>query len=107
MATLYEDQMRLAREDALYDIEHRKLLRRSMWISIFMGVTVSTALLTYAWVNQENISFDYTLLKAPNTVRSIPESRTLGYAPLLPEGVSLQSVQSTGASTSETARRLI
>ena len=56
MATLYEDQLRLAEEDNAYAMELRKLLRRSMWISIFTGVTVSTALLAYAWAT-DNVGF--------------------------------------------------
>lgn len=56
--TVFEDQKRLAKDKRLDRQEQWKLIRRSMWISIFLGVTVSVALLSYAffvkqWENEE------------------------------------------------------
>ncbi|MCL2549114.1 MAG: hypothetical protein FWE76_08125 [Symbiobacteriaceae bacterium] len=56
MASLYEDQVRIAREEAIYTRELKRILRRSMWISIFTGITVSTALIVYAWASA-NVGF--------------------------------------------------
>ena len=56
MATLYEDQVRVAKEDAVYARELGRVMRRSMWISVFTGITVSTALIVYAWATQ-NVGF--------------------------------------------------
>ena len=53
MASLYEDQIRLAKEEALYARELHRILRRSMWISVFTGITVSTALIVYMWARQQ------------------------------------------------------
>ena len=63
MPTVYEDQMRLARDQEVAKSEYRKLLRRSMWISIFLGLTVSVAMLSYAhwtkkWQPEENVQFE-------------------------------------------------
>jgi len=56
MPSLYDDQVRLAKEDAIYTKELRRVLRRSMWISVFTGITVSTALIVYAWATS-NVGF--------------------------------------------------
>jgi len=56
LASLYDDQVRIAREEAIYTRELQKLVRRSMWISIFTGITVSTALIVYAWATA-NVGF--------------------------------------------------
>ncbi|MCL2497489.1 MAG: hypothetical protein FWF06_02625 [Symbiobacteriaceae bacterium] len=57
MPTLYEVQRKVNREENAYRLAQRRLLRRSMWISIFFSLTICVALFVYVWATQHNIYF--------------------------------------------------